>query len=120
MQLEITVEDVDGYQVVVPRGEVDIATNGQLKTVINDLVVDGKVNLVVDLSEVDFLDSTGLGALIGGRRKAHAFKGSFAIVCADEQLLKVFRITGLDKVFAIHDNRADAIKGPEFESSPEG
>ena len=116
MQLEIDVEPIDGYEVVVPRGEVDIATNGQLKTVINDLVVDGKVNLVVDLSHVDFLDSTGLGALISARRRTHAFKGSFAIVCTDEKLLKVFRITGLDKVFAIHDNREDAVRGAEFES----
>jgi anti-sigma B factor antagonist len=53
---------------------------------------------------VDFIESTGLGALIGGRRRAHALKGSLVLVCTEEQMLKIFRITGLDKVFTIHDS----------------
>jgi anti-sigma B factor antagonist len=72
-------------------------------------VVGGDVDLVVDLTGVTFLDSTGLGALIGARRKTHAFKGSFALVCNDDQLLRLFQITGLDKVFEIHDSQDAAL-----------
>lgn len=113
MQFETEVRALNGHHVVTPRGEIDLATSGQFKSTLDELVVAGHVHLVVDLSEVAFLDSTGLGALIGARRKTHAFKGSFSIVCADEQLLRVFEITGLDKVFAMHTTLDDAVPASE-------
>jgi anti-sigma B factor antagonist len=113
MQLEIEIKAEDGRYVVIPRGEVDLVTQVQLKEAINDLVVAGNVDIIVDLDETTFLDSTGLGALIGARRKTHAFMGSFAIVCNQERMLKLFRITSLDKVFAIRETRSDALARPE-------
>ena len=112
-QLEIEIKAEDGRYVVIPRGEVDLVTQAQLKEAINELVVGGNVDIIVDLDETTFLDSTGLGALIGARRKTHAFMGSFAIVCTQERLLKLFRITSLDKVFAIRDTRSEALARPE-------
>ena len=56
---------------------------------------------------VDVVESTGLGALIGGRRRARALNGSLTLVCAETPVLKVFRVTGLDKVFEIHDSIDD-------------
>ena len=103
MHLQIDVTATGGYTVVSPQGEIDFATGPQLKDAITELLVAGEVNLVVDLLGVDFIESTGLGALIGGRRRAHALKGSLVLVCTEDQMLKIFRITGLDKVFAIHD-----------------
>ena len=103
MQLEIEVRAEDGHHVVVPRGEIDLVSQLQLKEVINDLVVAGHVHLVVDLDETTFLDSTGLGALIGARRMTHAFRGSFSLVCSNERILRLFTITSLDKVFKIRD-----------------
>ena len=104
MHLQIDVTRIRGYTVVSPQGEIDFATGPQLKDALTELLVAGEVNLVVDLLGVDFIESTGLGALIGGRRRAHALKGSLALVCTEDQMLKIFRITGLDKVFAIHDS----------------
>jgi anti-sigma B factor antagonist len=95
--------------VVTVSGEIDLATQGQLRAQLNDLVVAGKVNLVLDLSGVTFVDSTGLGALIGTRRRVHAFHGSLALVIPDESVMKVFTITGLEKVFAIHDTLEAAL-----------
>jgi anti-sigma B factor antagonist len=108
-QLKIRTRRQDGCHVVTPRGEIDLATHGQLKQAIDDLVVAGNVDLVVDLNETTFLDSTGLGALIGARRKTHAFRGSFSIVCSNEDLLRLFRITSLDKVFTIRESHARAV-----------
>ena len=85
------------------QGEIDFATGPQLKDAITETLVGGDVNLVIDLLAVDFIESTGLGALIGGRRRAYALKGSLSLVCTEQQMLKIFRITGLDKVFTIHD-----------------
>ena len=104
MQLQIHVTQRHGYTILSPQGEIDFATGPQLKDAITERLVAGDVNLVMDLQAVDFIESTGLGALIGGRRRAHALKGSLRLVCTEEQLLKIFRITGLDKVFAIYDS----------------
>jgi anti-sigma B factor antagonist len=117
MELEIEVRPEQGRYVVIPRGEIDLVTQSRLKDTINELVVQGHVDIVVDLEETTFLDSTGLGALIGARRKTHAFMGSFALVCTQERMLKLFRITSLNKVFAIHDSLAAALEAPE---RPEG
>ena len=103
MHLQIDVTRNGGYTVVSPQGEIDFATGPQLKDALTELLVAGEVHLVVDLLAVDFIESTGLGALIGGRRRAQALRGSLVLVCTEEQMLKVFRITGLDKVFTIHD-----------------
>ena len=104
MHLPINVERRHGFTILSPQGEIDFATGPQLKDAITERLVAGDVNLVVDLLAVDFIESTGLGALIGGRRRAHALKGSLRLVCTEQQLLRIFRITGLDKVFAIYDS----------------
>jgi anti-sigma B factor antagonist len=105
MQLDIDSEVVHGHTVVVPRGELDLVTQTELKRYVNDLVVNGQVHLVIDLDQTTFLDSTGLGALISARRQTHTFQGSFAIVCSQPRILRLFKIVSLDKVFTIHASR---------------
>jgi len=89
------------YDILAPEGELDIASFTHLRTRISDLIDAGRANIVIDLSGTAFLDSTALGALIGGRRKAYAADGSFAVVCDNPQLLKLFKITKLDLVFNV-------------------
>jgi len=112
MHLQVDTQRRDGYTVLQPQGEIDFATGPQLKDAITECLVAGDVNLVVDLLKVDFIESTGLGALIGGRRRAHGLKGSLTLVCTEDQMLKIFRITGLDKVFAIFDTVEAATATP--------
>lgn len=100
-RLAIETEDESGRRVVRPRGELDLATRGEFADAIQEMLVDGHVNLVVDLDTVAFLDSTGLGALIGARRRAHALGGSLVIRCGNPKLLRLFRATSLDRVFTI-------------------
>ncbi len=69
-------------------------------------------HIVVDLEKVDFLDSTGLGVLVGGLKRVRSHDGSLQLVCTHEKILKIFRITGLTKVFPIHSSVADAIAAP--------
>jgi anti-sigma B factor antagonist len=61
------------------------------------------------MEKVDFLDSTGLGVLVGGLKKVRAHDGSMRLICNQERLLKIFRITGLAKVFTIHSSQAEAL-----------
>ena len=112
MHLQIDVTEHAGYTVLSPQGEIDFATGPQLKEAITERLVAGDVHLVVDLLAVDFIESTGLGALIGGRRRAQALNGSQTLVCTEAQVLKVFRITGLDKVFEIFESVEGATAEP--------
>jgi anti-sigma B factor antagonist len=66
-----------------------------------DLVSQGHRQIVVDLEGVDFLDSTGLGVLVGGLKRLRSHGGDLSLVCTQARILKVFEITGLTTVFAI-------------------
>jgi anti-sigma B factor antagonist len=101
MELEIRHSTEGQYDVLAPQGEIDLASYTHLRDRIGDLIAAGRSNVVVDLSGTAFLDSTALGALIGGRRRAYATGGSFAIICDSPQLLKLFAVTKLDLVFDV-------------------
>jgi anti-sigma B factor antagonist len=101
MELEITHSRDGDHDILAPQGEVDLASYTDLRSLIADLIEADRVNIVVDLSGTTFLDSTALGALIGGRRKAYAAGGSFSIVCDNTQMLRLFAMTKLDLVFTV-------------------
>jgi len=108
VDLTLATHEVDERVVVSVSGEIDVYTAPRLRERIADLVASGHYQLVIDLEAVDFLDSTGLGVLVGGLKKVRAHNGSLDLVCTQERLLKIFRITGLSKVFVIRDSVAAA------------
>ncbi|GAB3263427.1 anti-sigma factor antagonist BldG [Alteromonas gracilis] len=109
MDLSLTTEQVDDVAVVAVGGEIDVYTAPALRDRISELVTEERYDLVIDLGAVDFLDSTGLGVLVGGLKKVRAHDGTMDIVCHQERLLKIFRITGLAKVFTIHETVEQAL-----------
>jgi len=94
--------------IVEVGGEIDVYTAPKLREQLVDLVNAGKYHLVVDMEAVEFLDSTGLGVLVGGLKRVRAHDGSLHLVCTQERILKIFRITGLTKVFPIHNTVEEA------------
>ena len=68
-----------------------------------DLIDTGHNHLVIDLERVGFLDSTGLGVLVGILKRVCTVEGTLSLVCTDNTILKLFQITGLTRVFTIHD-----------------
>ncbi|MEJ7793981.1 MAG: anti-sigma factor antagonist [Nocardioides sp.] len=109
MDLTLTTREADGKTIVAVGGEIDVYTAPKLRDKITELVAGGAYDLVVDMQEVEFLDSTGLGVLVGGLKKVRAHSGSLQLVCNQDRLLKIFRITGLAKVFVIHDSADEAL-----------
>ena len=101
MDLSLETRELDGRWVVTVGGEIDVYTAPKLRDKLSELVTSGRHSIVVDMQKVDFLDSTGLGVLVGGLKKVREHGGSLEIVCSQERLLKIFRITGLAKVFTI-------------------
>jgi anti-sigma B factor antagonist len=109
VDLTISTREAGGRTVVSVAGEIDVYTAPRLREEITELVAAGTYDLVIDMSGVEFLDSTGLGVLVGGLKKVRAHEGSLQLVCNQDRLLKIFRITGLAKVFVIHDTAEDAL-----------
>jgi anti-sigma B factor antagonist len=109
VDLSLTTRSEGGRTVVEVGGEIDVYTAPKLRETIVSLVDAGQYDLVIDLERVEFLDSTGLGVLVGGLKRVRTHDGSLALVCTQERLLKIFRITGLTKVFEIHPDVASAI-----------
>jgi anti-sigma B factor antagonist len=111
MDLDLKVRKQGAHAVLEVAGEIDVYTAPKLREKLIELVNEGSYHLVVDLEKVDFLDSTGLGVLVGGLKRVRNHDGSLELVCTQDKILKIFRITGLTKVFPIHDSVEDAIAG---------
>ncbi len=109
MDLTLTTREADGKTIVAVGGEIDVYTAPKLRDKLSELVATGAYDIVVDMHEVEFLDSTGLGVLVGGLKKVRAHDGSLRLVCNQDRLLKIFRITGLAKVFVIHETADEAL-----------
>jgi anti-sigma B factor antagonist len=90
-------------------GEVDIYTALKFKEDMLAAIDAGATSLVIDLSDVTFMDSTALGVLIGGVKRMHAVDGRIVLVVCTRPVSKVLTITGLDNIFEIHDTREKAL-----------
>jgi anti-sigma B factor antagonist len=110
VELTVSKHDEDAVPVVGVSGEVDVYAAPELRERLTDLVQNGR-SVVVDLTQVGFLDSTGLGALVAARTSAAEHGASLPLVCTHQRILKLFTITGLDGVFKIYDTVDDAVAG---------
>jgi anti-sigma B factor antagonist len=111
MELSLSTRMVAGRRVLEVGGEVDVYTAPQLRERLTALVEAGDRRVIVDLTKVEFLDSTGLGVLVGALRRLRVVDGELILVCPQEKLLKIFRITGLDRVFALYESVDAAVEG---------
>jgi anti-sigma B factor antagonist len=113
VDLSLSTETIGDRTIVRVGGEIDVYTAPKLREQLVELVNDGSFHLVVDMEGVDFLDSTGLGVLVGGLKRVRAHDGSLRLVCTQERILKIFRITGLTKVFPIHASVEEAVSATD-------
>ena len=106
-------EEVDQgtYVVLVPEGKFNLVAAPALKARIDDLVASGQSHLIVDLHAVDFIDSSGLGALIGGLKAARQKGGDLRVADAGPQVLAVLKLTNLDRILAPYASVEEAHNG---------
>jgi anti-sigma B factor antagonist len=110
VNFRIADQEIDAETHVIELGgEVDLYTAPEFKERMVGVVDAGKKRLVVDLSEATFIDSTTLGVLVGGVKRLRPGGGALALVCTDPNIRKIFEITGLDRVFSIHETRDEAV-----------
>lgn len=110
--MEIAVEEVNGIMVVYPEGpRLDAATAPKFKSDMIDMIIKGATRIIVDLSQIDFMDSTGLASMMS-TMKTLAGEGEIVLCGASEKLRKLFSITKLDRgVFRFFDSREEALNG---------
>jgi len=114
--LQIDVEEQSDYTLCRPVGELDAYTVAQFREALGEL--SAKARLVIDLSEVPFMDSAGLGALIGGIRRAREAGGDVAVACSRPTLTRLLHTTGFDRIVPVTESLDAAVtalmsEGPE-------
>ena len=90
-------------------GEMDVYTSPKLRQQVADLAENGTIHVIADLRGIEFLDSTGLGALVGSLKRLRVRQGSLMVVTSGGRILRLFQITGLTRAFALYRSVLDAI-----------
>jgi len=112
MNLVIERQDEGDVAVLALRGELDVESGPKLREALLEAIGEGGRRVVVDLEGVDFIDSAGLGVLVGGLKRARSNDGDLALVATGRSVLKVLEITGLTRVFELHTAREAALGAP--------
>lgn len=106
--LQIELDEGEGCTICRPVGELDAYTVGQFREALGNLASTPK--LLIDMSEVPFVDSAGLGALIGGIRRAREVGGDVAVYCNRPTLVRLLHTTGFDRIVTVAGTLAEAAR----------
>ena len=110
MELKVSSRSQGDHTVLALAGEIDLYTAPRLQSELTRaLSAADAAQIVVDMSAVDFLDSTGLGVLVGGLKRVKSNEGELRLVVAQDRIMKIFDITGLAKVFPIYPSLDEAL-----------
>jgi anti-sigma B factor antagonist len=107
--MELTTDRIEGAAVLRVEGRLTMAAAGELKAAVDREVAAGRTLVVVDLSGTAFLDSSGLGALVGGLRTARAAGGDLRIAGVGQQVRTVLELTTMDRVLRPYATVEDAV-----------
>lgn len=109
LSIDLITEDGTGTLIFKLRGSLDLATAPTVRAALNEAAEQGSHELlIVDLSQLEFLDSTGLGVLIGAHRRAAERGASFRLIVSEGRIFRLLNITGLSGVFAVYRAIEDA------------
>ena len=116
-QFELSEEDLDERtHIIAIAGEIHVSTAPRFSVLLDQALTRGKTAVVLDISGVEFIDSTGLSVLLNGLRRVHRQRGRMALVCANPTVLRLFEITRLDATFDIHPTRDEALSAAREEA----
>lgn len=110
MDLGIVVSEQAGTTIVAASGDLDLASAPRLRDAAVTRLMAGDKRLVIDLSELEFLDSTGLGTLVAILKRAKTLGADLRLVIGRERVRKVFDLTALTTAFVIHDDLEAALE----------
>jgi anti-sigma B factor antagonist len=109
-ELGMTTEETgNGVAIIALSGELDLYTCPEFKQELLRVIGDTATLVVVDLTQTTFIDSTALGVLIRGVERLKMNDGRLVVACADPNIVKVFEVTGLNRVFSVVGSRDEAL-----------
>lgn len=111
MEVSFAVEEHGDIPVLAVAGEIDVYTAPKLREQLLELAHAGRTTVVADLTDVSFVDSTGLGVLVSGMKRFREAGGDLRLVVTQPQILKVLEITGLTQVFTVRATADQAVAG---------
>lgn len=110
-QFSAEVRQDAGWTIVVARGQLDVATAPGFRQTLQEVQYGGGVQVALDLSELEFLDSFGLGVVVGGLKRARTHDGDLVVVVGDGRIRHLFEVTGLDAVIRLAGDLAAVTDG---------
>jgi anti-sigma B factor antagonist len=108
-QFETTVSET-GVPVLAASGEIDVASAPEFHASLSDVIGQESEIVIVDMSEVSFIDSTGLGVLVGAEKQMRDTDRALRLVVTQPQIIRLLELTGLDEVFTVVSNSDDAVR----------
>jgi anti-sigma B factor antagonist len=110
--MNITVDEMDDGKTVIIRGpkRIEAAGSGEFRSKMNEVVDRGHYCVVVDLGETEFMDSSGLGAIVSRISVARSRGGDVRLASVSEKVYKILEVTQLDKLLKCYDNVEQALK----------
>jgi len=108
--MDIVDEKMDGVNALRLEGRLDASSAKDLKEKVGALVQEKRLNLVIDMAAIDFIDSSGLGSLVSSLRSVNKLGGNIKIASLQDHVRAIFELTRLHRIFEIFDEREDAIK----------
>jgi anti-sigma B factor antagonist len=107
--ISVDTHERSGWTVIAVVGEVDVVAAPQLRSEIVRVVSEGTTDLVLDLSGVVFIDSFGLGVLVGAVKRVQSHDGRLRVVIGEARVMAVLELTGLDRILELHETLGAAV-----------
>ncbi|MEW6526742.1 MAG: STAS domain-containing protein [Spirochaetota bacterium] len=107
--MEIEFKDIGEHKVISVSGEVDLYNVSELKKALFSVTDGSYSSVVVDLKDVNYMDSSGIGALVAGQKKMRAHNGKFALMNIHDDVLNILKLATLDKFFTIYESEEDLL-----------
>jgi len=111
IRLEVETRENQGLPVIAVKGEIDVYTVPMFKRAISEAIDKGSRHLLIDLTHVTYMDSSGFGTLLGATKRLRSSGGSLSLIGPNEVIARMLKITRLDTIFAIYNTEAEAIDG---------
>ena len=117
MDLEVTTQQLNDFVVLAVAGEVDMESAPLLREQTLAQLTGGPDRVVIDMSDVTFMDSSGLSVLVAALKRIRSSDGELRLVITRERTMKLFRVTALDTVFSLHGSTQDAVNGVPLDTN---
>ncbi|MHB1000539.1 MAG: STAS domain-containing protein [Armatimonadota bacterium] len=109
IRLETAMKEVSGIPVIKATGEIDVYTVPEFKSSINKVIDSGAKDLIIDLTDIDYMDSGGFGVLLGATKRIRLKNGVILLAGCSDAIERMLKITRLDTIFGMFPNIDDAV-----------